>query len=111
MIECYLCRTKKNKSQAPAVTKPSVDNAASSSKPKKTTSSTKSSSAGATNPSVDDDATDKTFVPPKHPTRRSVEPEIEEIPLDQYGNEIVEDLPEVSRTLLDTMYLAQRTLF
>ena len=46
-------------------------------------------------PDADDDPHDKDFSPPKRPTRRSVKPDIEDIPLDQFGNEIVEDPPEV----------------
>ena len=44
------------------------------------------------------DPCDKDFVPPNHPTQWPVEPEIEEFPLDQFGNEIVDDLPELSQS-------------
>ena len=53
----------------------------------------------------DSDPYDKDFAPPKCPTRRSVEPEIQEILLDQFGNEIVEDLPEVSQHATRLSYL------
>lgn len=46
-------------------------------------------------PETEDDPKDRDFVPPKRSRQRSEDP-IEEIPLDQYGNEIVDNLPEVS---------------
>jgi hypothetical protein len=64
---------------------------------KKTTLSSNSTKPRpvATSPSAaEDDPKDKNFAPPKNPRPRSESP-IEDIPLDKYGNEIVEDLPPV----------------
>jgi hypothetical protein len=70
----------------------------------KSTSSAKSKSKPS-QPDTGDDPYDKDFVPPKRPTRRSVEPEIEEILLDQFGYEIVDNLPEVSAKRYSTLAL------
>jgi hypothetical protein len=80
----------------PAVTRPVVDNAASSDNSKKNTLSSKSTKPRpvATTSAAEDDPKDKDFAPPKNPRPRSESP-IEDIPLDKYGNEIVEDLPPV----------------
>jgi len=74
-----------------------VDNTASSSNFKKTALSskpTKPKLAATTSPATGDDPKDKDFTLPKNPRLRSESP-IEDIPLDKYGNEIVEDLPPV----------------
>jgi len=72
-----------------------VDNAASSGNSQKTTLSSKPTKPAATAPPAPkDDPKDKDFAPPKNPRPRSESP-IEDIPLDKYGNEIVEDLPPV----------------
>jgi hypothetical protein len=80
----------------PTVTRPVVDNAASSDNSKKNTLSSKSTKPRpvATTSAAEDDPKDKDFAPPKNPRPRSKSP-IEDIPLDKYGNEIVEDLPPV----------------
>ena len=49
----------------------------------------------ATTPSAaEDNPKDRDFAPPKNP-HPCFESPIEDIPLDKYGNEIVEDLPPV----------------
>jgi hypothetical protein len=68
---------------------------------KNTLSSAKSKSKpSSSQPDMGYDPCDKDFVPPKHPTQWPVEPEIEEFPLDQFGNEIVDDLPELSQSAI-----------
>jgi hypothetical protein len=71
----------------------------------KSTSSSAKSKSKPSQPDTGDDPYDKDFVPPKRPTRRSVEPEIEEILLDQFGYEIVDNLPEVSAKRYSTLAL------
>jgi hypothetical protein len=88
---------KKVPTTASTVSAATADDVASLSNNKNTSSSAKSKSKPSW-PDTGDDPHNKDFVPPKCPTQRSVEPEIEEIPLDQFGNEIVDDLPEVSQT-------------
>ena len=78
----------------PAVARPIVDNTASSSKKTALSKPTKPKPAATTSPATGDDPKDKDFAPPKNPHPRSESP-IEDIPLDKYGNEIVEDLPPV----------------
>jgi hypothetical protein len=90
--ELLISRTK-NKKKIPAAPALLPDNTASLGNPKKNMSS--SSKSTAIGPGTEDDPKDRDFVPPKRPRQRSEDP-IEEIPLDQYGNEIVDNLPEVS---------------
>jgi hypothetical protein len=74
-----------------------VDNTASSSNFKKTALSskpTKPKPTATTSPATRDDPKDKDFALPKNP-RLHLESPIEDIPLDKYENEIVEDLPPV----------------
>lgn len=58
-------------------------------------SSSKANPAAA-QPGTDDDPKDRDFAPPKRSRQHSEDP-IKEILLDKYGNEIVDDLPEVSQ--------------
>ena len=82
---------------ASTVSATAADDVTSLSNNTNTSSSAKSKSKpSSSQPDTGDDPHNKDFVPPKHPTWRSVELEIEEIPFDQFGNEIVDNLPEVS---------------
>lgn len=92
--ELLISRTK-NKKKTPAAPALPPDNVASLGNPKKKTSSSSKSTVTAIGPETEDDPKDRDFVPPKRSRQRSEDP-IEEIPLDQYGNEIVDNLPEVS---------------
>ena len=85
----------KNKKKTPAAPALPPDNVASLGNPKKKTSSSSKSTVMAIGPETEDDPKDRDFVPPKRSRQCSEDP-IEEIPLDQYGNEIVDNLPEVS---------------
>jgi hypothetical protein len=93
----YKPKRKQTKFPSPlAVTRPVVDNTASLDNSKKTTLSSKSTKPRpvATPSATKDDPKDKNFAPLKNPRPRS-ESLIEDIPLNKYGNEIVEDLPPV----------------
>ncbi|KAH9024612.1 hypothetical protein EDB85DRAFT_1894233 [Lactarius pseudohatsudake] len=75
---------------------PLTDNKASLGNSKKPAPSSKpikpKPAATVTSAAAEDDPKDKDFIPPRYPRPRSESP-IENIPLDKYGNEIVEDLP------------------
>ena len=75
-----------------AVSAPAADDAASLSNSKNTSTSTKSK-LRPLQPTADNNPWDKDFALTKCTIWCSVEPEIEEIPLNQFGNEIVDDLP------------------
>jgi hypothetical protein len=97
----------------PTVTRPPVDNTASSGDSQKTTLSSKPTKPKptATAPSTaKDDPKDKDFAPPKNP-RPCSESSIEDIPLNKYGNEIVEDLPPVRYFAVVLLNLADRLLY
>ena len=72
-----------------------TNNAASLDNTEKTLSSTKSKSA-TKQLRAHEDHNDKDFALPKWPVRHPVEPKIEKISLDQFGNGIVDDLQAVS---------------
>ena len=70
------------------------DTASSSKKTALSSKPTKPKLAATASPATGDDPKDKDFALPKNPHPHSESP-IEDIPLDKYGNEIVEDLPPV----------------